>query len=100
VKIGIYELQMELETSDGNAKSKEVTIHIDSRYMMMRKKRDGKERATSLRSERPERAPWKCRPVESVENSPNEFPTLSTGLGNPAQNAGFPHFHRAGGGAH
>jgi hypothetical protein len=36
--------------------------------------------------------------VESVENSKNEFPTLSTGLGNPAQNAGFPHFHRAGGG--
>jgi hypothetical protein len=33
--------------------------------------------------------------VESVENSPNEFSTLSTGLGNPAQNAGFPHFHSA-----
>jgi hypothetical protein len=31
VKTGIYELQMELETSDGNARSKEVTIHIDSR---------------------------------------------------------------------
>ena len=30
----------------------------------------------------------------------SEFPTLSTGLGNPAKNksAGFPHFHRAGGG--
>jgi hypothetical protein len=57
---------------------------------------------TSLRSETPERAPWKCRPVESVENSKNEFPTLSTGLGNPAKNknAGFPHFHRAGGGTH
>jgi hypothetical protein len=38
--------------------------------------------------------------VESVENSKSEFPTLSTGLGNPAknQNAGFPHFHRAGDG--
>jgi hypothetical protein len=38
--------------------------------------------------------------VESVENSQNEFSTLSTGLGNPAKNqsAGFPHFHRAGGG--
>jgi hypothetical protein len=38
--------------------------------------------------------------VESVENSKSEFPTLSTGLGNPAKNknAGFPHFHRAGGG--
>jgi hypothetical protein len=46
----------------------------------------------------PRVALWKCRPVESVENSPNEFPTLSTGLGNPAQNAGFPHFHSAGGG--
>jgi hypothetical protein len=37
--------------------------------------------------------------VESVENSKtqSEFPTLSTGLGNPAKNkdAGFPHFHRA-----
>jgi hypothetical protein len=32
--------------------------------------------------------------VESVKNSPSEFPTLSTGLGNPAQNpsAGFPTF--------
>jgi hypothetical protein len=41
--------------------------------------------------------------VESVENSKNqsEFSTLSTGLGNPAQNksAGFPHFHRASGGS-
>jgi hypothetical protein len=36
--------------------------------------------------------------VESVENSKSEFPTLSTGLGNPAKAAGFPHFHRAGGG--
>jgi hypothetical protein len=38
--------------------------------------------------------------VESVENLKNEFPTLSTRLGNPAKNknAGFPHFHRAGGG--
>jgi hypothetical protein len=38
--------------------------------------------------------------VESVENSKkqSEFPTLSTGLGNPAKDksAGFPHFHRAG----
>jgi len=33
-----------------------------------------------------------------VENSKSEFPTLSTGLGNPANCAGFPHFHRAGGG--
>jgi hypothetical protein len=46
------------------------------------------------------KAPWKCRPVESVENSKSEFPTLSTGFGNPAKNknAGFPHFHRADGG--
>jgi hypothetical protein len=36
--------------------------------------------------------------VESVENSNREFPTLSTGLGNPANCAGFPHFHRADGG--
>jgi hypothetical protein len=36
--------------------------------------------------------------VESVENSQSEFPTLSTGLGNPAKGAGFPHFHRADGG--
>jgi hypothetical protein len=30
-----------------------------------------------------------------------EFSTLSTGLGNPAKtkDAGFPHFHRAGGGS-
>jgi hypothetical protein len=31
--------------------------------------------------------------VESVENSKTEFPTLPTALGNPAQDAGFPHFH-------
>jgi hypothetical protein len=30
--------------------------------------------------------------------SQSEFSTLSTGLGNPAQVAGFPHFHRADGG--
>jgi hypothetical protein len=38
--------------------------------------------------------------MESVENSQSEFPPLSTGLGNPAKgkDAGFPHFHRAGGG--
>jgi len=40
--------------------------------------------------------------VESVENAKtkSEFSTLSTGLGNPAKTkeAGFPHFHRAGGG--
>jgi hypothetical protein len=36
--------------------------------------------------------------VESVENSKSEFPTLSTGLGNPPKTAGFPHFHRADGG--
>ncbi len=41
----------------------------------------------SLRSEHPEWAPWKCRPLESVENSNPEFPTLSTGLGNPAQSS-------------
>jgi hypothetical protein len=28
----------------------------------------------------------------------DKFPTLSTGLGNPPQNVGFPHFHSAGGG--
>ncbi|MGH9397962.1 MAG: hypothetical protein ACRD18_14065 [Terriglobia bacterium] len=35
-----------------------------------------------------------------MENSKSDFPTLSTGLGNPAKNqdAGFPHFHRADGG--
>jgi hypothetical protein len=58
----------------------------------------GFDRRASLRSEHPEQAPWKCRPLESAENSKDEFPTLSTGLGNPAPNAGFPHFHRAGGG--
>jgi hypothetical protein len=36
--------------------------------------------------------------VESVENSKDEFPTLSTALGNPAKGAGFPHFHSDGGG--
>jgi hypothetical protein len=40
--------------------------------------------------------------VESVENSKtkSELSSLSTGLGNPAKtkSAGFPHFHRAGGG--
>jgi hypothetical protein len=36
--------------------------------------------------------------VESVENSKGEFPTLPTALANPAKSAGFPHFHRAGGG--
>jgi len=30
-------------------------------------------------------------PRGSLENSKNEFPTLPTALGNPAQNAGFPH---------
>jgi len=40
----------------------------------------------------PERALWKCRPVESGENSKNEFPTLSTGLGNPAKDGRIPTF--------
>jgi hypothetical protein len=35
--------------------------------------------------------------VESGENSTTEFPTLSTALGNPAQDAGFPPFHSAAG---
>jgi hypothetical protein len=30
--------------------------------------------------------------MESVENSQNEFPTLSTGLGNPAQDGRIPTF--------
>ena len=47
-------------------------------------------RVAALRT--PERALWKCRPVESVENSQNEFPTLSTGLGNPAQGSRIPTF--------
>jgi hypothetical protein len=55
-------------------------------------------RPASLRSEHLVQTPWKCRPVESVENSKDEFPTLPTGLGNPAPNAGFPHLHSAGGG--
>jgi hypothetical protein len=33
-----------------------------------------------------------------VENFQSEFPTLSTGLGNPAKDPGFPPFHRADGG--
>jgi hypothetical protein len=37
--------------------------------------------------------------VESLENSKGEFPTLSTVLGNPAKDAGFPQFHSAGGGS-
>jgi hypothetical protein len=40
----------------------------------------------------PRGALWKCRPLESVENSHNEFPTLSTGLGNPAQDSRIPTF--------
>jgi hypothetical protein len=36
--------------------------------------------------------------MKSVENSKTEFPPLSTGLGNPAHDAGFPHSHRAGDG--
>jgi len=37
--------------------------------------------------------------VESVEKSKskNDFSTVPTALGNPAKDAGFPHFHRAGG---
>ena len=35
--------------------------------------------------------------VESGENSTTEFPTLSTALGNPAQDAGFSPFHSAAG---
>jgi hypothetical protein len=30
--------------------------------------------------------------MESVENSQNEFPTLSTGLGNPAKGSRIPTF--------
>jgi hypothetical protein len=43
-------------------------------------------------------APWKAW---KTPKSQSEFSTLSTGLGNPANNkgAGFPHFHRAGGGS-
>jgi len=41
---------------------------------------------------------WKCRAEESVENSKSEFPTHSSALGNPAKNAGFPHFHSHDGG--
>jgi hypothetical protein len=33
-----------------------------------------------------------------VENSESEFPTLPSALGNPAKNAGFPHFHSHDGG--
>jgi hypothetical protein len=58
-------------------------------------------RVASLRERREEKrggndAPWKAW------NPANRDPTLSTGLGNPAKNqsAGFPHFHRAGGGFH
>jgi hypothetical protein len=40
----------------------------------------------------PRVALWKCRPVESVENSQNEFPTLPTGLGNPAKDSRIPTF--------
>jgi hypothetical protein len=42
-------------------------------------------------------APWKAW---KTQKSKSEFSTLSTGLGNPAKtkSAGFPHFHRAGGG--
>jgi hypothetical protein len=36
--------------------------------------------------------------LESVETSTTEFPTLSSALGNPADNAGFPHFHSHDGG--
>ena len=38
-------------------------------------------------------APWKAWKTQKAE-----FSTLSTALGNPAQNAGFPHSHRADGG--
>jgi len=41
---------------------------------------------------------WKCRPVESVENSKSEFPTLPTGLGNPAQGSRIPTFPQPDGG--
>jgi hypothetical protein len=43
-------------------------------------------------------APWKLRPVEGLENSNREFSTLPPGLGNPANCAGFPHFHCVDGG--
>jgi hypothetical protein len=35
-------------------------------------------------------APWKAWKTQKAE-----FPTLSTALGNPAKDAGFPHFHSA-----
>jgi hypothetical protein len=38
-------------------------------------------------------APWKAWKTQTAS-----FPTLSTGLGNPARSAGFPHSHRADGG--
>jgi hypothetical protein len=37
------------------------------------------------------------RAMESGESSKAEFPLLSTALGNPAQDPGFPYFHSAGG---
>jgi len=35
---------------------------------------------------------WKWRAVETVEKSNPDFSTVSTALGNPATDAGFPHF--------
>jgi hypothetical protein len=57
----------------------------------------------ALRGRRKEKRGGNDAPWKDVENSKNksEFPTLSTGLGNPAKNknAGFPHFHHAGDGS-
>jgi len=59
-------------------------------------------RVAALRELRDEERRGNDAPWKAWKNSKSEFPTLSTGLGNPAKNknAGFPHFHRADGVVH
>jgi hypothetical protein len=75
----------------GDGREKQNTNERTDRVAALRAHRDGRRGGND--------APWKAWETPKAKN---EFSTLSTGLGNPAKNndAGFSHFHRAGGGVY
>jgi hypothetical protein len=64
----------------------------------MRNKRGGKERATSLRSEHPKWRGGNAARWKAWKTPRASFPLFPPGLEIRQNAAGFPHFHRAGGG--
>jgi len=80
----------ENEKRAGEAREGKAATSARTGVAALRERRDEKRRGND--------APWKAWKTPKAKN---EFPTLSTGLGNPAKNqdAGFPHFHRADGGS-